>query len=189
SMASILEPELSREMTAARAPLKKRWPLYAGIAGVAIALGIVIAILTVPHGGPDGPDPGTPAGKALEALEQGAPARALQILEANKMLVAGDPQGQRVLGLAHAARNERMDALAAFRRALDLQPDLESDSDLRANLRAMAADKTPDVVTQAFELWVARTSDGEAKRALVKAAVSEDLERRHAALPVVIKLK
>jgi serine/threonine protein kinase len=170
--------------TAARA--LRHWPLYAAIIGVAIAAGVVIALVTRPaEEVTQKLDPGTPAGIANEALERGDPAKAVQILEAQKDAIAKDPQAQLILGHAHAARHESGPSMAAYEQTLTLQPELESNAILRANLRAMAADKAPDVVASAFDLWVGRTNDPEAKELLLKAAVSENLERRHAARPVI----
>jgi serine/threonine protein kinase len=188
SMASALEPDADKRLQTVLPRVRKRWPLYAFIAGLATILGIVVALATLPHGKPEGLDPATPAGAANAALKEGDANRALQILDGAKNEIANDPQGQMVLGRAHAARNERLEALAAFRHALELAPELEADQDLRANLRAMAADRTADVVGQAFELWAGKTTDPEAKTAIVKAVVSDDMARRHAVLPVVDKL-
>ncbi len=166
---------------------KRRWPLYAGIVAAAVAAGIVIAIVTAPRGGEDEPklDPATPAGAASTALEHGEPARAIQILDAQKAAIANDPQAQLVLGHAHAAQNDSAEALGAYKKALQLDPTLETNRILRANLRVMATDKTPDVLMNAFDVWVGLTKDPDAKPALLKAAVSQDLARRHAARPVI----
>jgi serine/threonine protein kinase/tetratricopeptide (TPR) repeat protein len=187
SMASMLEPDPSRQLKAAKP--KRRWPLYAAIGGGAIVIGIVIAVLTAGGGKPEELDPATPAGAANEALLHGQYKKAIQILEQNKAAIARDPQAQLVLGKAHAASNDKLAALVAFSNALTLQPDLENDADIHANLRAWAAEKSPEVIGQAFDVWVGKTSDPEAKQALLKAAVSENLERRHAAIPIILKYK
>jgi hypothetical protein len=186
SMASMLEPDPSQQTRAVKP--KRRWPLYAGIGGGAVVVGIVIAVATSGGGGkPEELDPSTPAGAANEALVHGQYKKAIQILEQNKAAIARDPQAQLVLGRAHAASNDKHEALVAFSNALTLQPDLENDPDIHANLRAWAAEKSPDIVGQAFDVWVGKTSDPDAKKALLKAAVSEDLERRHAAIPIILK--
>ena len=77
-----------------------------------------------------------------------------------------------VLGEAYAARNETLDAVEAYRRALSLAPDLESDKKLRASLRSMAADKDPETVAKVFDLWVGHTKDPDARPAIANAAVS-----------------
>ncbi|MGE0871167.1 MAG: protein kinase [Kofleriaceae bacterium] len=168
---------------------RKRWPLYAAIAAGAAVIGVVVAIATLPDGKSPGLDPDSPAGQAFAALDQGDPARALKILDANKEAIANDGMAQLLLGHAHAARHENPPSLVAYRRALELAPNLEADQTLRANLRAMAADPQPEIVTAAFDLWVGSTKDDKASPLLLKAAVAEDLARRRAARPVVERLE
>ncbi|HEU4612682.1 MAG TPA: hypothetical protein VFS15_11420, partial [Kofleriaceae bacterium] len=164
-------------------PSRKKWFLYGGILAAAIAIGVVIAVITAPGG--KRLDPNTPAGQATEALERGDYAGAIRILEAKKEAIAGDPDAQLVLGHAYAAKNEPPLAIAAYRRALSLAPALQSDKDLRANLRAMAGSKDPDVVQNAFDVWVGHTKDKAGQDLLFKALTSPDIERRHAALRVM----
>ncbi len=186
-IASALEPD---ELGLATRPVvkratRRRWPIYAGIAALAVTAGVVIAVLTVPGSDDDtGPDPSTPAGQAYAEYKRGEPGKAIAILEANATAIANDPDAQLVLGHAQSARFERMKALAAYNRALGLSPEVESDEEMRTNLRTMAADDDGDVVATAFELWI-RTADPEAKTALFNAAVSEKLPRRHAVVPVI----
>lgn len=162
---------------------RRKWLLYGGIAAAAIAIGVVIAILTAPRD--TGLDPNTPAGQAAEALERGDYNGAIGILESNPEAIEDDAEAQLVLGHAYAAKNEPPRALAAYRQALVLGPSLERDKQLRANLRAMAANKDPEVVQDAFDLWVAYTKDAAGTEALFKALLSPDIERRHAALRVM----
>jgi tetratricopeptide (TPR) repeat protein len=164
-------------------PSRKKWFLYGGILAAAIAIGVAIAVITAPGG--KRLDPNTPAGQATEALERGDYAGAIRILEAKKEAIAGDPDAQLVLGHAYAAKNEPPLAIAAYRRALSLAPALQSDKDLRANLRAMAGSKDPDVVQNALDVWVGHTKDKAAQDLLFKALTSPDIERRHAALRVM----
>ncbi len=173
--------------------LRKRLGLYVAIAACAIAIGVVGAVITAKanHGSPAVEiDPGTPVGTANEALEHGDVVRALQILEANKAAIAGDANAQLVLGHVRAARNENGLALAAYEQALALDPELEANEKLRAALRTMAG-STQDygVVAQAFDLWVARTSDPEAKKLLLLSAVHDDFARRKAVRPVIERRK
>jgi hypothetical protein len=191
-VANALEPDASVATTLRKRPGKSRWPLYAAIAGAAVVIGIVIAVVTRPGGGgAEGElilDPASPAGQANAALEAGQPDKAIAILEANKVAIAKDPMAQLILGHAHSANHESMASLAGYETALQQKVGLETNAMLRANLRAMAADKDVKVVARAFELWV-QTSDPEAKQLLLKAAVSQDLERRHAVRPVVERRK
>ena len=192
-VANALEPDASIATTLRKKAGKPKWGLYAGIAGAAVVIGIVIAVVTRPGGGGDDDDdmvldPGSPAGQANAALVAGQPDKAIAILDGNKVAIARDPMAQLILGHAHSANHESMASLAGYETALQLKVGLETNAMLRANLRAMAADKDVKVVARAFELWV-QTSDPEAKQLLLKAAVSQDLERRHAVRPVVERRK
>jgi serine/threonine protein kinase len=154
-----------------RAASKKRWPLYAGILGVAVVLGVVIAVATSPGGSGD-LDPAT--------------------LLAHSAEIGSDANGQLVLGRAYAATNDREPALAAYGRALELDPTLEKDPDLRASLAGMT---TPDPkivdlgpIAAAFELWIGKTKDPAAKKQLAANVMSDSMPRRHAVIGVVDKL-
>jgi hypothetical protein len=167
--------------------LRRRLGLYVMIAVFAVAIGVIGAVFTARRGRDDAAlDPATPAGAAAEALAQGDPARALQILDARKAAIAGDAPAQLVLGHVHASRNDSAQALVAYDRALVLDPDLEADDKLRAALRTMAG-STQDtaVVARAFDLWVGRTDDPEARKLLLISAVHDDLARRKAVRPVI----
>ncbi|HSN30481.1 MAG TPA: protein kinase [Kofleriaceae bacterium] len=177
---------LTPEQRLAQVPPKRRWWLYVLIAVLATGVGVGIAIWTKPADD-NKLDPNSPAGQASEALERGDPAKAIAILE--KAPIDKDADAQLVLGEAYAARNENLEAIEAYRRALALAPDVESDKKLRASLRAMAADKDPDVVAKAFDLWVGRTKDPEAAPSIDNAAVSQQYERRHAVAPIIEKYK
>jgi serine/threonine protein kinase len=185
SIASALEPD------AATTPVvkgtRRRWPIYAAIAGAAVVAGIVIAVLTVPRG-EDDPidtmDPDTPAGRALAAHKQGKFEEAIAILEADTVKLANDGEMQLVRGHIHSAQFQRARALAAYRAALSKRFDLESDTELRANLRTLAADKDLAVVREAFDLWV-RTFDPEAKQLIKITAIHDDPGRRHTVEPII----
>jgi len=176
---------LTPEQRLAQVPAKKRWPLYAAIAGLAVVAGVAVAVLTAPSDDTPKLDPNSPAGQASDVLERGDPNKAIAILE--KAPIDKDPDAQLVLGEAYAAKNDTLEAIEAYRRALSLAPDLESDKKLRASLRAMAADKDPDAVSKVFDLWVGHTKDPDAKPAILNAAVSQSYERRHAVAPVIDK--
>jgi hypothetical protein len=160
---------------------KSRRMIYAGIAAVAVIVGIIIAIATLPGG----PSSSAPLAAATEALERGDPKGALKLLGANLDAIATDGKGQLLLGRAHSALNDRMSSLQAFAKALTYAPELEADHELRASLRAMAADKDTQIVAAAFDLWAGHTKDPEARQALGKAAITDDLARRHAVRPVI----
>jgi len=175
-------------------PKKKRWLLYAIMFAIALAAGIAIALITTRHTedkpGTTDPkvDPATTAGQAADALEHGDAKRAIDLIEKDPA-AKNDPDAQLLLGHAHAARHEGGPSLTAYNRALQLNPVLASNATFIANLHAMAADKNPDVVTNAFDLWLGRTDDLEGRDALIKAAVSQNLDRRHAVRPVIDRYK
>jgi serine/threonine-protein kinase len=187
-VASALEPD---PRPATQVPqLRKRLGLYLVIAACAIAIGVVGAVITANNRGAPALDPSTPPGAAAEALAQGDPARALQILDANKAVIASDASGQLVLGHVRASRNENALALAAYEHALVLDPELEGDDKLRAALRTMAGNTADyEVVARAFDLWVGRTDDPEARQALLVSAVHDDIARRKAVRPVIERHK
>jgi hypothetical protein len=188
---------LTPEERLAQVPKKKRrWPLYGAILAAALGLGVAIALVTAPgSGGEDKPgadpklDPASPAGKANDALERGDPAAAVKILDDAKTLIETDPDAQLVLGHARASLHQSAASLTAYRKALHLAPALSSNTTFRANLRAMAADKDAEVVMNALDIWFGSTDDPSAKDAVLKAVVSQSLERRHAARPVVDRYK
>ena len=191
-IANTVEPSSSgmRPVPGKPAGARKKWLVYAAIALVAVVAGVGVAVVTTR---PDGPavgeiDPDSPAGQAMAALERGDPEKAVAILEAAGDRIEKDAMGQLVLGHAHAALHDSGPSLYAYEQALKLLPVLEDNAMLRANLRAMAADRDVKVVSAAFELWVGRTKDPEAAPLLLKAAVSENLKRRHGVREVIERL-
>ncbi|MDB4955180.1 MAG: serine/threonine protein kinase with repeat [Myxococcales bacterium] len=184
---------LTPEQRLASVPVKKkRWPIYAAIAGVAliaIGAGVAVALFTARPADQHKIDPNSPAGQAMDQLEHGEAAKAIQLLEAKGSALDHDADAQLVLGHAYAARNEASEALIAYRKALQLDPSLAVDKTVLANVRQMATDADPDVVTNAFDVWVGFTRDPEAKKALKNAAIAQDLNRRRAARPVVERYK
>jgi tetratricopeptide (TPR) repeat protein len=148
---------------------------------------VVIAVMTIPGGGDDDdrPDADSAAGKALAALEGSDPKGALKILMASQAEIANDPQGQLVLGHVYATLNESQPSLAAYNKALGLDPEVERDKKMRRSLSAMASlDKEPILAAAAFDVWI-RTKDPAARELLLQAAVSEKLEHRWAVRKVV----
>jgi len=192
-VASALEPDPRRATAPPR--IRRRLWLYAAVGACAIAIGVAGAVFTANAHHDSAPevepnDPTTPAGAANEALEHGDVTRALEILDANKVTTTTDPDAQLVLGHVRAARNESGLALVAYDQALQMQPDLETNEKLRAALRTMAGGRQDyAIVAQAFDLWVARTSDPEAKKLLLLSAVHDDITRRKAVRPVIERRK
>jgi eukaryotic-like serine/threonine-protein kinase len=164
---------------------RKKYMIYGGVAAAAVVIGIVIAVVTSKPK-KTGLDRNTPAGQAAEAMDRGDYNGAIQILEAKKDVIQTDADAQLVLGRAYYARGDLPLALGAYRLALTIRPEKENDRDLRASLRAMAASKDPEILSNAFDIWVGETKDPAAQEALFKAAVSpSNIERRHAALIVL----
>jgi len=189
SIAAALEPEAPATTPVVRS--RRRWPIYAAIGGIAVIAGVVIAMLTVPRGEPDEVEPmspETPAGKAYALYKQGKFEDAIGILEADPSKLAADGEMQLVLGHIYADRFQRRKALVAYRNALSKRRDLETDVDMRGNLRTLAGDKDLEVVRDAFDLWV-QTSDPEARNLIKIAAVHDDPERRHAVEPIIDRHK
>ena len=193
-VARVLEPDPRASTSMAGGKPKKRLALYAAIVAGAVVAGVAIAVLTGGGSGGGGAgetglDPKSPAGAANEALERGDPTKAIELLEARADQLARDPMAQLILGHAHAARHDSGKSLYAYEQALKLDPRLETKATLRANLRAMAADKSLVVVAEAFRIWAGRTQDPEARELLLKAAISQDLARRHGVRPVIEETK
>jgi tetratricopeptide (TPR) repeat protein len=174
---------LTPEQRLAQVKKPNRKPLiYGAVLIAAIAIGVAIAILTTK---PKTRDKNTPAGQAAEMMDRGDFNGAITLLESKKDVIANDADAQLVLGNAYAAKGETPLSLGAYRRALGIKPEIESDRDLRANLRTYAADKDPEIVQSAFDLWAGHTEDKAAKDALTKAALNQAIDRRHAALVVL----
>ncbi|MEO8698436.1 MAG: serine/threonine-protein kinase [Kofleriaceae bacterium] len=194
SIAGALEPDDSMSTKPVLKGMRRRWPIYAAVAGAAILVGVVIAVLTVPRGTPDDDDditidPDSPAGHALAEHKLGRFEDALKILEASPSALENSAEMQLVLGHVHSAKFEPRRALTAYARALTVRPDLEADRELRTNLRTAAADKRDAaIVATAFDLWI-RTGDPQARPALLAAAVADDIGRRHAVTPVIERHK
>ncbi|HSD87600.1 MAG TPA: serine/threonine-protein kinase [Kofleriaceae bacterium] len=166
---------------------RKKYFVYGGVLAVAIVIGVVIAVVTS-HKKPTR-DHNTPAGQAEEMMDRGDFNGAISLLESKKDVILNDADAQVVLGNAYAARGDQKGALGAYRLALTIDSKKEKDRDLRAALRAMAADKDPEIVKNAFDIWVGETKDPAAQDALFKAATAQSIERRHAALVVLDHLK
>ena len=180
SIAGVLEPDAT-----ARTPKRGRRVLvYAGIAAVAIAIGVVVAVVT--HARDSAVAPTGVAGQALAALATGDHEQALAILNAHPDAIAQDPQGQLVLGHVQSARNDVTAAVAAYARAMTLDRTVETDPRLRRSLSAMSAARAVDPAMAALDLWM-RTGDDAARIALGKEAAAGEIVRRHAFRALVDK--
>ena len=188
-----------------RAKKKKRWPLYAGILGVALVIGILIAVVTAPGSSPgagSGDEPvavGSDGSAAVKPIDphlkeaQDAlfsdPVHAIEIVEANKATLGSNADAQMVLAQAHMLRHESAKALASYRKVLELSPS-EANETLRSSLRTLSANPNNEIAIGALDLWFGNTADTVAARdAILKASVSLSLERRHMARSLVEKYK
>jgi hypothetical protein len=165
--------------------------------------GILIAVLTAPSGSGNGGEEPTPVGsdgsaaikpvdphlkEAQDALFSD-PVHAIEIIESNKATLGSNADAQMVLAQAHMLRHETAKALASYRKVLELSPS-EANETLRTSLRTLSGDRNNEVAIGALDLWFGNTADTVAARdAIVKAAVSLSLERRHMARALVEKYK
>jgi hypothetical protein len=157
-----------------------RSPKNLAIAG-GVAL-LLVAVLIATLGGDDAPPkPSEAATEAAEKLERGDPGAAIEGLQTRGAEIANDPQAQLQLGHAHAVKREHAPALMAYRRALELQPSLEKDPQLRAQLTTISKD--PDLAgsMEAYEILITKTKDPDARPRLLATASGDDLARRRAA--------
>ena len=173
---------------------KKRWPLYAAIAGAAVVVGIVIAIATRPSPPPPDDHPESKfAHDAYAALQSGDLKSAQQILDQNKQLVPADGLAMLVQGLIDADADAKQwpAALELFRKALRRDGNLATDPKLRANLRAMAGapDSSEAIIADALDVWLATGDDEAIKSAGLAAVAPDNPTRRHAAKAAIDRHK
>ena len=156
----------------------------------AAALGVLLALLLREPARPTGPklDPTTPAGKAAALLDRGKAGEAIKTIEAAKKQTASDPVAQLVLGHAYAAQRKNAEAVAAYKRSLDLDAGRATDEQLRANLRTIGHDTDVDAAIAALGLLAGRASDASARKQLVELAASADPARRKPAATLAEKL-
>lgn len=120
-------------------------------------------------------------------LAQGRPKEAAAYLMGHRDEVREEPYAQMVLGHAQASAQRSILALAAYRKAISLEPKFAKDKLMRTNVELMLAKKAPGVVDAALELLgtLAETGDSGAADQLVDlASSSKNARRRHTALRV-----
>lgn len=125
--------------------------------------------------------------KAAEMLAQGRPKEAAAFLMEHRKEVQDQPSAQMVLGHAQANAQRSILALAAYTKAVELQPKLARDKLMRTNVELMLAKKAPGVVDAALELLgtLSAAGDWAAGDQLVDLASSSKIpRRRHTALRV-----
>jgi hypothetical protein len=127
------------------------------------------------------------AKEAADMLAQGRPKDAAAYLMGHRDEVREEPSAQMVLGHAQASAQRNILALAAYRKAISLEPKFAKDKLMRTNVELMLAKKAPGVVDAALELLgvLAKTGDSAAADQLVDlASSSKNARRRHTALQV-----
>jgi hypothetical protein len=130
---------------------------------------------------------GPEAQVAAEMLAQGRPKEAATYLMSRRKEVRNEPYAQMVLGHAQASAQRNILALAAYEKAVTLEPKLAKDKLMRTNVELMLAKQAPGVVDAALELLgtLAKTGDSAAADQLVDlASSSKKPRRRHTALRV-----
>ncbi len=125
--------------------------------------------------------------EAEKQLDQGDPAKTIELLRADPARLAGDAQAQLQLGHAHAARSEYEPALQAYAAALALDSTLIGDEGLRANLRLMSDDDGP-VLIEAAHLLATHGDDDDARARLAALASHKDRALRHKAFALAEEL-
>jgi serine/threonine protein kinase len=167
------------------------------LAAALAAMGLIaILVFALGSGGPDylprstrlplsPPKHGPEAEAAAEMLAQGRPKDAVAYLAEHASEVRDDPYAQMVLGHAQASAQHSVLAIAAYRKAVLLEPRLAKDGLMRTNMGLMLDKRAPGVVDAALDFMgtlVAETGDGEAEETLVRLASSSPVlrTRQHA---------
>ena len=131
---------------------------------------------------------GPEAETAADMLAQGRPQEAAAYLLGHRNEVREEPYAQMVLGHAQAAAQRNILALAAYEKAVELEPKLAKDKLMRTNLALILDKKAPGVVDDAIELLgvlYAANGDWTAGDQIVDmASSSKDARRRHKAMSV-----
>jgi eukaryotic-like serine/threonine-protein kinase len=155
---------------------RSAWLTWMFLALFASAIGAGIALWTLRDKG----ESAGPAREAAVALEHGDAAKAIKIIE-RAPKYREDASMLIILGHARAAKRDSAAALDAYRSALALTPDLQTDVTLRANLKALSDDKDAEIAGPAFDILIGATNVEDAEQRLIVMARSDDLDRRRAA--------
>ncbi len=138
---------------------------------------------------PIGPTAYGPEAKAAaDMLAQGRPNEAVKYLMDHGQEVREEPYAQMVLGHAQAASQHSVLALAAYDKAVRLEPKLANDKLMRTNVALILDKNAPGVVDDAIELLgmlVSVADDATAADQLIDLASSSKVaRRRHKAMSV-----
>jgi serine/threonine protein kinase len=134
---------------------------------------------------------GPEAKEAAAILAKGRPREAVAFLMEHHKEVRDEPYAQMVLGHAQASAQRNILALAAYEKAVKLEPKLAKDKVMRTNVELMLSKKAPGVVDAALELLgtLYEAGDWAAADQLVDLASSSKApRRRHTALEVADKV-
>ncbi|ACY17060.1 protein kinase domain-containing protein [Haliangium ochraceum] len=178
--------------------LFRRWrPLALG-AGLVLLLGLVVTVLS---SGSDGDAAQSDAGvesasagmplaeHAATLLAKGAPQEAIEYLGHQDGGVIEDADALLQLGHAHAALRDNAEAVDAYRRALERDPALASDTKLRTNLRLMVDDRGSVAAVEAARLMIDPLGEEDLAEPLLNWASSDkSLQVRHSAVKAAEEL-
>jgi len=138
----------------------------------------------LPMGSTYGPEAET----AAAMLSQGRPQAAVSYLIGHRQEVSEAPYAQMVLGHAQASAQRSILALAAYAKAVRLEPKLANDKLMRTNLALILDKNAPGIVDDAIELLGVLAAVGDDPRAAGQlvdlASSSKDARRRHKAMAV-----
>lgn len=131
---------------------------------------------------------GPEAETAAAMLSQGRPQAAVTYLMGHRQEVREAPYAQMVLGHAQASSQRSVLALAAYSKAVELEPKLANDKLMRTNVALILDKNAPGVVDDAIELLGLLASVGDdaaaADQLIDLASSSKDSRRRHKAMAV-----
>jgi len=137
---------------------------------------------------PIGSTYGPEAETAAAMLSQGRPQAAVSYLIGHRQEVSEAPYAQMVLGHAQASAQRSILALAAYAKAVRLEPKLANDKLMRTNLALILDKNAPGIVDDAIELLGVLAAVGDDPRAAGQlvdlASSSKDARRRHKAMAV-----
>jgi serine/threonine-protein kinase len=169
---------------------RRRLLRAAFVLATAVLLGVLAATMWRGRGAATAPppDPATLAGRAAAQLQRGKPGEAIKTIESATEAARAEPEVQTQLGLAYAAARKNDAALAAYRRALELDPERGKDARLRASLQAIADDTDVAAATAALELMVKTLAIGSARAQVIREAAAPGMDRRRAMAALAEKL-
>ncbi len=131
---------------------------------------------------------GPEAETAAAMLSQGRPQAAVAYLMGHQQDLREAPYAQMVLGHAQASSQRSILALAAYAKAVELEPKLAKDKLMRTNVALILDKNAPGVVDDAIELLGVLASVGDdataADQLIDLASSSKDTRRRHKAMAV-----